>query len=438
MSRPTGWVRLGINAEKPTLESGASFYDGLTIPAHVYALYRNSLAQSIVSWKKPFFIDPMTHIFFLDRKMIRRPGDGRIRKSYEKLAEYSPEAKYFLAREDLAPETMPKSEMRSFVHAIVQMTLQIQTSGAGGEGSPKRLKSLTRIRKHMGGAEEELPLPKFLVTPYFYLKDIGTPVYQVWLETVKAFESMASTSTTELPIFRAVCVSSAILEHPRKISALIQELSDAEGVLLWVDDFEKCGPETDLLEGFANLIKGLSDSGCEVLSLYGGYLTAVFFHSGLSGLSFGLNAGDSKAVDSYSTGGGAPARYYDPNLHTFITASEVLTYYGGSISKARLFNCNCNVCEPVSAALSKEENEFETTSHLAKVFIPKKSGRVSADWGDMRSHFLHVRNSELEFVGQHRLSYLVDDAKSTLSEMPDLPHRRTGTLECVARIEDML
>ncbi len=432
----TDWIRFGMNGEKPTLNQNGQFFSGITLPAHVLALYRNSLGQAIRHWKKPYFVDPMTHVFLQDREMIYRSGTQKPKKSYEKLCEYAQNAEYYLSMKSMVVDELSHSEKIDFADTMAHLALQVQLDGVSVTGIPKRMKSLSRIQKYMDIEKDAtgFPSPAFLVSPYFYFESVGSPTYVLWKQAVDFFEKKIAKQDTDLDIYRAVCTSEILLESAHDITALVHDLEGSDGVVLWINKFEKCGLDARKLEGFANLVRGLHDQGQKTVALYGGYLTALYYHFGLDGLSFGLNAGDSKEVQSYATGGGAPARYYDPNLHTFVTARNMLTYYSSSSKYAKHFKCKCNVCLPISTALKSEQTNFAI--HLSKMFKISK-GKIKANWGGKRRHYINVRHSELRDIATHNLHILGQQATKTLSQFSGFNDEKLETLRCAVELSKL-
>jgi len=424
-ARPTGWIRIGINAEKPILRDCNDLYDGIAIPAHVLALYRNSLSSSISRWDKPYFVDPMTYVFLRPRNIIMRPDGTGPKKSYERMCEYSPSARIFLDAEYTDADELNHSEARHFVDTMADMTFRIQVAGLQAEPQPRPRAhdSLERIRRHLGEepSQSTVPSPTFLVSPYFYIPSLSDTSYQIWLRSINAFERRVSESDVNLPVCRALSIDEEVLNDAPAITQLIQDLSQRHAALLWVTQFEGTDPTLEKLEGLKSLISGISEGGTKLYSLYGSYLTASYYHFGLDGLSYGLNAGDSKKVDSHATGGGAPNRYYDPRLHTFQSPASMLDYYGDSVENASRFDCTCPICEPVSSPLAGESQRENLTGHLSSMFKQTRRGRIRADWADMRVHFLHVRSNELAHIGDTQLTTLGQEAAATLQAYDDAP-----------------
>lgn len=418
------------------LESNSNLFDGITVPAHVLALYRNSIGHALKRWNKPFFIDPMTHVFLLDRAIMYRNGTNRPKKSYEKLCEYAPSATYYLSNQDLDVSLMSHSEQIDFVETMSELATRVQLDGVRESGPSKRIQSLKRIQTHITGEAKtsDFPQPSFLVSPYFYFDSVGDMNYEIWRMTIKAFEKKVKSKNMPLPIYRAVCTSEKVLESPQMITALLRDLSGSDGSVIWINHLEKGDLRAEILEGFTNLVKGLSESGSKIISLYGGYLTGVFYHFGLDGLSYGLNAGDSKDVHAYATGGGAPVRYYDPHLHTFTTAKETLTYYGRSDESNVPFDCDCQICYPISNELKTIREPASRIQQLTRIFRPAQKGRIVADWNGMRHHFLHVRRKELYDIGNSTISDIARSAMITLTKLGNREDLRLETLKAIVTL----
>ena len=94
MSRAIHILRYGTVAEKVHLEKAISAYDYLSINGNTAAYVSSAIAKFIVekffsNSEKGFFIDPITHAFQNEIKLIwttsKTTGEESIRKSIKKL-----------------------------------------------------------------------------------------------------------------------------------------------------------------------------------------------------------------------------------------------------------------------------------------------------------------------------------------------------------------
>ena len=436
---PKGWIRLGIMAEKSILLENRDAYHGLVIPAHVFALYRNAIGQFLRSIDKPYFIDPMSYVFLEDRAIIRR-ADGRTKKSYSKYAELSPQGRTLVDNEKPEIELLSPEDIRNLINTIVDLAIQSQLINASHR---RGVDSLQRIRTARGQLNEipNIPTPTFVTTPYFLLETIESEnlVYQMWLRTIAQFIQKTRRIDSQIPVYTSVCIHPQILSDEPSLSRLLQDIGNPYGVVLWVDNLEKCGPTDESLEGLRTIINGVKERGThEIISQYGGYFTAVYSSFGLDGLSYGLSSGDSRSVSTSATGGGAPSRYYDPNLHAFQSTTRYLRFLMSSLQHAQKFNCSCTTCSPLSEQVSIETSTTNLGSLFTQVF--QQRGRsIAMDWFNERRHFLYNRQIELNHIGNTSVRDLGEEARRTIAEYEELgaDDLNLRTLELVNRLSNM-
>jgi hypothetical protein len=419
-SRPEGWIRLSILAEKRILLEQQEKYDGLVIPAHVFALYRNSISPLLRTLKKPFFIDPMSYVFLEPRETVSR-ADGRTKRSYVKLVELCPQGNTLLENNPPNFAELSSEDSENIIETIVNIAVKSQLPEnviRPGEDS------LRRIRRALGteNGSSLTPNPNFLVTPYYFIDSIGEENYNYtsWLQSIERFEEKVQRLRTGLPVYRSLLLRASIFEDMHSLSRLMHDIGDPPGLVIWVEDFEKCGPSDSCIDGFRDFVGSMKDRGVKkILSLYGGYFTAAFHKYGLDGICFGVSSGDSKKVETSASGGGAPSRYYSPSLHSFQTAEKMLRFLSTSIQHASLFSCNCPVCNSTLQEIRKSATTNEVRDALNSLFRVRGSS-IALDWFDERKHFLYTRANELENIGRCSLQDLADEARHTIQGFKEL------------------
>jgi hypothetical protein len=415
-----GWIRLSILAEKGILLENRDKYHGLVIPAHVFALYRNSISLFLEVVRKPYFIDPMSYVFFQERLVVRRP-DGRTKRSYVKMTEHSPRILNFLEEDSFELNSLSPNDISTIFDGVTDVAFSSQMQGVPFRRSQD---SLIRIRR-MLRTDEEHPLissPSFLVTPYVLIDTVGDEnvLYSEWLRSMNRFEELVRRNNENIPIYKMMCISPKILQNPHQLSRLMQDIGSPQGIVFWVDEFEKCDPDNDCLDGLRTFISGMKTRGVEnVFSLYGGYLTAAFHEYGLDTLSYGLSSGDSKSASKGVTGGGAPSRYYFPDLHSYQTTNRLARFFRNSIECAHHFNCTCPICNETTVRLHESGSLQEIRQHLNSFFIQRGSN-VVVDWHDERRHFLFVREQELDHISRNDIHILGEEAQETLDNYVQL------------------
>lgn len=182
-----GWVRMGVMAEKRILLDGRDLFHGLVVPAHVLAMYEMSFAQFLPEIQKPYFIDPMTYIFF--HGSITRRNDGDFRKSYEKMFRSCPDAVALVNRNLTHSSQIKSSDFDEVATTIAQCALSVQSLNYT---RLKAKKSLERLKKHSKKKTAVIvPSPSFLVGPYLYFRE-NDENYMLWKRSSEIFHNLAS------------------------------------------------------------------------------------------------------------------------------------------------------------------------------------------------------------------------------------------------------
>lgn len=408
---PKSWIRMGVLSEKKLLISNKRLYHGLVVPAHVLAMYEMAMTQFLQDLGKPYFIDPMSFIFF--HSHVTERGRGGRRKSYEKMIREVPESETYLDRHVISPSHLKSNERNELARIIGELCFKSQhPTGTRA----KARKSLARIRTSRTAraepADGQMPPPEFMVAPYVFFRDLGDE-YDFWRKTVESF--LDTKPSSNLPIYEVICTDPSFLGRRRWVKKVVRDIASEDGVLFWISDFER---RTDIkaMAGLKDLIHQLKEKGVgQIYGLYGGYLTALFSEFGLDGLSFSLAYGEAKAVGDTAAGGGLPLRYYDPSLHQFQSLMPIRTYYQYRPDR---FGCSCSVCDTLSTQISGF-SPLKARKKIGSEF-PIHKGKTES-WKSMRQHFIEVRQSELERVGSEPLSKLVKEARDTLNVLaPDL------------------
>ena len=427
-----GWIRMGIMAEKSILLNNENLYHGLVVPAHVFAMYEMSFSQFLPEINKPYFIDPMTYVLFNNQVTLR--DNGEMRKSFEKMFKGCPHVEEFVQSDLKTARGFSESDFNKTASLIADCTIASQTTPHTRKKGKKSLDRLKRSKKQKSDDETptEIPPPEFITGPYLYIKEFDSD-YQLW--RMASSEFFSRMKNKKIDVFESLCIDSNILTNEANIARIIEELNPVKGIVLWISDFEKRATE-EKMSGLKSLITHSKARGINtVYSLYGGYLTSLFYHFGLDGLSYALSHGDSKPVSQGRTrGGGLPFRYYEPSLHQYLTPGAVSTYYSLFPNE---FSCTCSICS--SASSSHDESEStETPDYISESFPLKKDTKIM--WNSMRQHFLEIRYSELRKIPLSSLSDAADEARSYLNKLSDIKRRlkvKTEYLELISKIDSI-
>jgi hypothetical protein len=137
----------------------------------------------------------------------------------------------------------------------------------------------------------------------------------------------------------------------------------------------------EVLQGYVDLIKGLSEGGKEVYSLYGGYFSGLSSKFGLSAFGNGVCYGESKNVDA-EAGGAPPVRFYVPEIKNKAMEVDSRDFYTEHEDEDLL--CDCNVCTNIKSGSGDNVQDFFDTI--------KEKPRLA------KEHFMECRKDEIDKI----------------------------------------
>lgn len=377
-------LRYGTVAEKAHLKTAISSYDWLSINGNTAAYVSSAIAKFIVEdfFSKPdkgYFIDPITYAFQNNIRLLqsssKATGEVSLKKSISKLVEmYGTPVDKVKDGMPVTPEDFQPEEARNvFCEKILSFQYNLVYTHIENNDlqkyidyvSPEGASNLPQFR------------PKFLIPPYFYL-DSQNASWEKWLDLNIKFINYATTVANEkyekTPVYAQIVISKQILTDSIGIQRIIDAYQKASctGFTIWVDDLNEHEAAYAELQGFVQLLQGLSPK--PVYNMYGGYFSILLTHSKLkllSGVSHGLEYGESRKV--YPVGGGIPvSKYYYLPLHQrqdFTKAFYLLDHAGAlDLSKANWGSsenyykniCGCGQCKRIIKKEMINFVEFES------------------------------------------------------------------------------
>jgi hypothetical protein len=189
------------------------------------------------------------------------------------------------------------------------------------------------------------------------------------------------------------------------------------GHFVWVTGLREAEMDEEDVRDLRELVKQLrGQGGRPVLKVYGGYLSALLWHHGLSGFSFGPGYGEERNVEP--VGGGLPQpKFYFPPVHQRLAAVSVARLLPRARNDYLADICNCAEClATISTDVAAGFADYMRTD----VHISQRPGGTTrriryATFGTrqrLTRHYLHCRGREAEYVGSHTL----DEAKQQLRD----------------------
>ena len=383
------FLRFGTNAgQKYFHANGADkLYDAVVINANMIAFCPKAMANFIVkkTTDKPFFIDPITHAFQHNQSFICNKN-GNIKRSIAKLIDlYGDNLKNKICTEE-GKDYFPKQRLfcedvdDEFIKSFTKNVLDFQKNVSQEKKVNEYKDYIDFANKEDSSLELEVKFePEFLVAPYFYIDDIG------WLDkNIKMIEK-AKEIEPEKEIFAQIVIDKNFIE--KAVAGDCEGLSkirdaykdcDADGFLIWIDDYSEHHEISKNLIEYGKLLKGIKDiSSKKIYSLYGSYFSVMLTHSKigiLDGVCHGLEYGEARSV--VPVGGGIPtAKFYFYPLHkrideaemfNFITTDKAIDYFSEV--------CGCTVCRSIFEDDKFVENFNENFGNTEEVRIKMRNG----------------------------------------------------------------
>lgn len=366
------FYRINITREKKLLEEFRGLYDGVVINAHLAAYYSNWTPAFLIQLNKPYFIDPVTHVFARPLAAIR--NDEGLKKSYEKLRKaYGGQLERITDTRQLLPRDFKRTELYK---ELSESVINFQKNLVADQ-SQKSLSDYLEIL----GKKEAAKGPAFLVAPYFYFTSIDDPWYKISLNIARAsFEY-----STGNKIYAVICTSKSTLLDEILLDKLQSDYQGFDGYLILISDFKERDEEESYLRGLIELIKKVSQSKRPVYMLFGGYFSLILSNYGLTGYSRSICYGDSKKIDIDIPVAMArqPKNYYFNLIHAKIPETVARIFYSDNPNLL----CKCSVCSEILSEI-KSKNKVE------KFFDSIDFNR------DTRAHFMVVHHSEIQEISR--------------------------------------
>ena len=332
--------------DQHTLVSLSDEFDGLVVPATIAAFQRDgtggfvlTLSASITS--PDYVIDSRLPLF---QQALPDP-----KKSHLALAE-------LLGKSGLVKSTDPSVEdfdsgtVDVIVRNWIDFNLGYTSVNAKFDKYAKRLDEPVDV---VNSKE-----PKFVLAPYFVASGIDSPW---WDLSSRLYEK-----TRELLGQRGECVRVVSLRSPESLEATLSSLDDNR-VAIWISNLNEIGAQSDGLYQYALGIRSAAERGTSLFAMYGGFFSVALASIGLGGSCHGVGFGEHRNWVELPRSGPAPARYYVPQLHRYISQDDAHTLWR---ENPDLVGCNCVACEGQSP--------------------------IALDYHDLMKHSVYCRSREIQ------------------------------------------
>lgn len=218
-----------------------------------------------------------------------------------------------------------------------------------------------------------------MIAPYFYGENTTSPWYKITKELLRrALELQSKT-----PVFGVVCVPKDVLTDVAERNQIIADYSKAKGILIWISEFrDNIRQSKSTIQGFVDLVYGLTKPRRPVYSLYGGFPSLLLTSKGLTGVTQGLCYGDSKSAEQIPSQGPPPSRFYIPFSRTKRPLVEARSMYAQKPRQP----CDCPEC----LLLSHKKSKWD------RVDVQAYFRRLASDDAKCKRHFAACRWRERE------------------------------------------
>ena len=412
------FLRYGTHSEKDFfLGDFENYSDGVIVNGNMVAYTPKAMSAFVLTLKKPFFIDPQTHIFQHNSDYLTNKNGSvkqsikNLAKQYGEITESSIENKTPLSVEEFNNETKRKEFVKNVIDFQSSTLKNIISSGSESDYVNFALED------PQNGLSLDNITPKGIIAPYFYLNSTDEKYLdlnkQFVVDALEIYKGKESLVITEIVITKNLLMDSIFKE---KLVEVYGGLSN-KTIFLWIDDFDETDVSKELLDNFKDFIVKLTSKDKSVVNLYGGYFSVLLtkIEGGLKSVCHGMEYGESRKV--VPVGGGLPkAKYYFYPLHKRLAAEDfgrILSTNSNWLkgSKDPEFKreiCSCIKCENL-------DQFTETQTYVVKSKNGTRKGETSTSAAKQHSleHYLNNKKREFEFVKNNTIVFLIEDLKNS-------------------------
>ncbi len=375
-------VRYGIAGDQKYLVGDLlDTYDELVVNARMVAHMATGLALFLThrAHNKPYFIDPETHIFQHDPDYLQstsEQNESRLKRSVGYLIEWygDPVERVVKKEQSILPEDFGNDAERSeFCRRVIEFQLKAISERVQDTENAEYYEFL----KEKGVVESSSFTPTLVVAPYFCM-DGNT--FEDWIDANIgcARDSRVIAKERGVPLAVEIVITQSVLFDRKLVESLVGEykILKPDVFLVWVDAFSEQEVPGSLLSAFSDMLKGLKETGSEVVNLYGGYFSIMLLqHDILDGVTHGLEYGEERPL--VPVGGGIPtAKFYLPALHLRLKHRDALRAVKAlrgfeSVESFHSNVCDCLQCKKTIACdAEKEFGNYLKTKRVNNRDIP--------------------------------------------------------------------
>lgn len=311
--------------DQHTIIQLSSLIDGVVVPATVAAFQRDGTGGFVLSLSAretgpDYVIDPRFPLFQQGLKNSNR----KPKKSHIMLSKLLDD-EGLVRSSDPSPEDFDNERIVRIADQWVKFNLGYTEVDSKFEKYAKRLE------------EEILPenakTPKYIIAPYFMSSDIRDP----WWERSGRFFEATQAAVAD----KAECIRVLALKSANVLAEAVESVEDSK-IGLWVNDLHELNSDSGELAYYLNGVQAAHRRGVSTFALYGGFFSVIAANVGLEGSCHGIGFGEHRKWVELPSSGPAPARFYSPALHRYISQEDAYELW--KIDKSA-FGCQCNECK---------------------------------------------------------------------------------------------
>lgn len=373
--QPQVFLRYGLSRKKELLRDFTKLYDGIVVPANILLYQYKGTPAVVYSCNQPYFVDPMSYLFAHPlADFIKRitKGTSKFKPSFTKLVMgYGEDPAYFL-RQDYRTLVEYLTKNESKLSPFIDNCIDFQLNAVN--------KTINNSKDLLPDGKEVDLKPSFVMPPYFaYQEHDGTTLLNQKIIEY-CWKNKAKWGNPD--IFPMIFIQKENLTDKfiTKLKSFFKDY-DYPGYCIWVEKFEERDVTSEEIVGLIKLVETFSDnSSKQLVMLYGGFFSMLLNKFGVTAISHGIAYSEAKSMFSAvkQTGGGAPIRYYIPQLHQFQIIDNALHI----LRERPDLICNCPVCQRLIQSDPENITRFHEEEELAEL------------------HFLYNRNEEKKMISK--------------------------------------
>jgi len=424
---PAVILRMGSHSEKEYIEKTLKQFDGVMVGANLLQISPGATASLLLKLHgicgRPYYVDPMTYAFGSyrdpDTAKVRDdldwiksyqkiPGkkgatERKFKGSYRKLAEYFGEP-FSTALDRGRAITQADFSNNKVVDAACATIIEFQA---------ERLRSVFREDPQTAALADDLPRPKAVFAPYFYIEPAHV---KHWLDLNHRLALATTKQCKDIPVHVVVCGHLDLLAHPDLSALVVKNLLECKpaGGWLWFSRFDERLASKEELLALRWWVEQLSPT-MSVFNMHGGFFSLALSKLGMAGTMHGIGYGEQKDVVPVIGLSTPTVQYYLRALHSKYSVLQIQRCFTrlGIKNPEDFFSkiCDCAICKRIVGAGLNEFPQFGEIHYSTP--NSKRAAQTPAAAKRCRYHFLLNRIKERDRVQRLSLPDIANECAAS-------------------------